>query len=110
MSVLIKGMNKPNRCTFCRFNIDDAFCNITNGQIDRDDYTCDIECPIIELPKHGRLIDADHLMLRVNYSRVNNPHNDGNIFLNHANEHWHFADMILQEPTVIEENKGGDYH
>lgn len=63
MSVIIKGLNKFHSCRLCPFNNSDCYCNITKGKIDRDDYSCEYECPIVQLPKgHGRLIDADALM------------------------------------------------
>ena len=60
MSLLIKGMEMPSDCFHCRFSMDgwcyaygkpniDALANdgITNF------------CPLIPVPDHGRLIDAD---------------------------------------------------
>lgn len=62
MSVIIKGLNKFYSCRLCPFNNSDCYCNITKGRIDRDDYSCEAECPIVQLPKcHGRLIDADDI-------------------------------------------------
>ena len=46
MSVLIKGMVKPDNCEVCPY----AFCHLVN------------DCPIVDIPTpHGRLIDADAL-------------------------------------------------
>ena len=42
MSVLIKGMKKPDNCEVCPY----AFCHLDTNN-----------CPIIELPDHGDLID-----------------------------------------------------
>ena len=60
MSILIKGMEMPKNCEDCLLN---GFirCNLTNtkfelGKIKNDD------CPLIELPPHGDLIDRDDLM------------------------------------------------
>ena len=44
MSVLIRGMVMPKNCFTCPFK---------NLEI------CDEDCPLIEVPPHGRLIDAD---------------------------------------------------
>lgn len=60
MSILIKGAKPPSGCAFCYFN-DDSKCALipgcnydeTNGWQRRDD------CPLIELPDHGDLIDRD---------------------------------------------------
>lgn len=60
MSILIKGMNKPKNCHVCEFNSSDCFCKLNHGGIDRDDWSCDEPCPIIEVSDlHGQLIDAD---------------------------------------------------
>lgn len=58
MSVLIKGMSKPTECNNCEFvqhGATNDWCYITEKQLH-----CD--CPLIEIPPHGRLIDADALM------------------------------------------------
>lgn len=68
MSVLIKGMEMPKSCSEC------ACC----GYYGKGDHVCDItgkdvvyelslekrrdDCPLVELPPHGRLIDADALI------------------------------------------------
>lgn len=63
MSVLIKGMKMPTSCANCRFE-GCGYCFATGEQIlhvgeQRDDVHPD--CPLIKLPPHGRLIDADAL-------------------------------------------------
>lgn len=63
MSVLIKGAKPPSGCAWCYFN-DDSKCALivgcdydeTNGAKRRTD------CPLIELPNHGDLIDRDALV------------------------------------------------
>lgn len=60
MSILIKGLDMPQRCRDCPFIewIDD--CPIT----ERDNLMVrHTDCPLIEIPPHGRLIDADALMI-----------------------------------------------
>ena len=68
MSVVIRGMKMPTSCSEC------AFC----GYYGKGDHVCDItgkevvyelslenrldDCPLVELPPHGRLIDADELV------------------------------------------------
>lgn len=60
MSVLIKGFNKPQNCYMCDFNSYDCFCKLSRGRIDRDDWTCDRSCPLIEIfTPHGRIADID---------------------------------------------------
>lgn len=68
MSVLVKGMEMPERCEDCRWINHD---NTPNGAAG-----CELKylillrkqgedrpswCPLIEIPPHGRLIDADAL-------------------------------------------------
>ena len=55
MAIMIKGMEMPKNCVDCRFH-KSLYCTLTDictnsGQ----------GCPLIELPPHGRLIDADAL-------------------------------------------------
>ena len=70
MSILIKGMEMPKNCAECPCRIigyTKDYCNVLGKFVDyavgsegrRDD------CPLIELPPHGRLIDADELMRQI---------------------------------------------
>lgn len=49
MSVLIKGMKKPKDCYQCRLHYGNGECGVS----------VDGNCPLIELPDHGDLIDMD---------------------------------------------------
>ena len=49
-----------------------------------------------------RLIDADALMERVERSRMENPHANLIIGMNHNSEHLHFSHMIAQQATVLD--------
>ena len=58
MSILIKGMEMPENCIDCfaeTYNECMATGKMVNS-IGRPDW-----CPLVEVPKHGRLIDADKL-------------------------------------------------
>ena len=76
MSILIKGMKKPNRCIDCPFMIsrdnDDCILqsNVANALfMNWDDMK--LNCPLVELPeKHGRLIDADALADNLDYDAM----------------------------------------
>ena len=62
MSVLIKGMEMPALCQECDLYIDGA-C-YAKGYRDYQsimDMSKPDDCPLIEVPPHGRLIDADKL-------------------------------------------------
>lgn len=64
MSIMIKGMEMPDSCYDCRMRTDSYFCSAMPKEF--CGYTDDIKrpdwCPLIELPPHGRLIDADKLL------------------------------------------------
>lgn len=61
--VLIKGKDKPTSCRACMYSRTDIR-NVDWCVLTEKDLPCD--CPIIEVPKHGRLIDADALLNLLN--------------------------------------------
>lgn len=73
MSILIKGMGMPKNCIYCPMShwnkLDEITgCEIVIGKkyVDKSDTGFWQEdrpkwCPLVEIPKHGRLIDADKL-------------------------------------------------
>ena len=79
--ILIRGMEEPPRCSACRMlegNTDDGFCHAADKWFDDEyfswyqypegDIATDkpLNCPLIFLPEgHGRLIDADELMVKI---------------------------------------------
>lgn len=63
MSVLIE-MDMPENCCECKFfNQDKWVCNITEVEHTAQIALMDryFDCPLIAVPSHGRLIDADAL-------------------------------------------------
>lgn len=75
MSILIKGINKPQNCWDCWFEL------CTGKYPDN--------CPLVEVPTpHGRLIDADKLLEAIKYL----PYGYRGII----------KDVIYNQPTVIE--------
>lgn len=74
MSVLIKGMKMPTHCTECDFWHDGVFehcllnMEIQNGDVPLDEGEYPNACPLVEIPPHGRLIDADALRLLYDFS------------------------------------------
>ena len=63
-SVLIRGMKMPDACPNCPFVM--AYYCLLIGISDDNEVTNYINkrhpnCPLVELPPHGRLIDADEL-------------------------------------------------
>lgn len=74
MSVIIKGMEMPEKCQYCcllRYYHENGniWCNANNALLRQGWYTeIDIKrpetCPLVEIPeKHGRLIDVDDAMV-----------------------------------------------
>lgn len=76
MSILIKDMEMPRSCYECQFLEGDKYdglCHAANMWLDDDkfdwyvydegdmDYNKPLNCPLIELPPHGRLIDEQWL-------------------------------------------------
>ena len=66
MSTLIKGMKMPKMCLNCRFlelsPEHGDFCILTK-QVHFRFKNRPKDCPLIEIPPHGRLIDADALVM-----------------------------------------------
>lgn len=63
MSVLIKGMEMPEDCFLCpciEYEHHGYVCWITGYQAHHNERP--IGCPFVEVPPHGRLIDADALL------------------------------------------------
>ena len=68
MSILIKGMEMPTRCGECKAFVcykqwagdrGDCFCGITKSDCKAG--AQNVDCPLVHVPTHGRLIDADEL-------------------------------------------------
>ena len=64
MSILIKGMEIPKACyECCMYQADIYYCSAAWRDIDIPDSSegrCSF-CPLVPVPSHGRLIDADKL-------------------------------------------------
>ena len=61
MGVYIKGMEMPENCFHCRFSrwdVEGGFCDLLNKDADMRFKRHD-DCPLIEVPDHGDLIDMD---------------------------------------------------
>ena len=69
MSVLVKGMKMPEGCFECKFQYDYMCCLATGkywfGSPELPDFNAEAErlpdCPLVEIPKHGDLIDRKAL-------------------------------------------------
>lgn len=63
MSVLVKSMKMPENCDECHFN-EGPYCLAVEGVYCQAIYDGSVrhkQCPLIDIPPHGRLIDADVL-------------------------------------------------
>lgn len=59
MGIYIKGMQKPDHCLRCPMKDDDDDC-VLQLPDQYDNWGLQMEkCPLIPVPDHGRLIDAD---------------------------------------------------
>ena len=96
MSVLVKGMKMPKNCMLCSFCVEEAdprngeMCLVTGKLMPPCNHERLDDCPLIQVPQHGRLIDADALLADVR-----------------AHSESYFADDFAHEwvdvaPTVIE--------
>lgn len=64
MSVLIKGMELPKNCEVCPLNFYECALLEKSSEEIMQYFGGDSrhpDCPLVEVPKHGRLIDADML-------------------------------------------------
>ena len=121
MSVLIRGMEMPKSCSECgqfRWNnyLQSDVCRITealggDGIFHSEDEGIENRaawCPLVPVPPHGRLIDADALMKEMDKQE--------NAMFEHGREFtfsfksggdictaWYNVEMMVEDaPTIIE--------
>ena len=100
--IYIKGMEMPKSCMACQWSRTD----ITNTDwcvLTEKDLPCD--CPLVAVPDHGRLIDADALhehMVKVHNEWKEHPELHESIIPVVDDEV-----MILYFPTIIPADKEG---
>ena len=94
MSILIKGMEMPTSCAKCKMFgeygcplIGAVGYALTEGRRSAD-------CPIVPVPEHGRLIDADFLLAEYDKIHIGKP---GGARL-----------LIANAPTIIPADKEGE--
>ena len=91
MSVYIHNMEMPDKCGHCRFA--NAFdCTVTGSFISTHSIR-QPDCPLVPVPPHGRLIDADALMENAQYKGTHDIVNA-----------WDIANA----PTIIPADKEGE--
>ena len=100
MGIYIKGMEMPKCCAECPIN-HDAECLICNNMVCNEPYTQKADwCPLVEVPPHGRLIDADKL--RAEFPHPNDWRNP-NLAYAHLSGIWATIDCA---ETIIEAEDG----
>ena len=64
MSVIVKGVNVPKNCYTCAKYRWSPLCPCWHGDAQASYYRTSRhpDCPIVEVPPHGRLIDADEMI------------------------------------------------
>lgn len=108
MSILIKGMEMPTNCMDCPFKGFDRAKGRGNICTINDSITLhavldgvDIkfvrmgDCPLVPVPAHGRLFDADALMREMH-----------NVILEDGEDRRIFYSVIERQPTIIPAEEG----
>lgn len=100
--IYIPGMEMPTGCGKCPFEIfGDCYGGKVKRIMDVEDYidACcrHPKCPLIPVPDHGRLIDADNLIKIVGKATVLD-----------SSFKWKFAALVVEEPTIIPASKEGE--
>lgn len=107
MSILIKNMDMPKSCMYCPLNYDCISCEV-NHDVDFDFEGYDKErhkdCPLVEIPPHGDLIDRDALMKQCEMGGNCNTceHSSYGIWCDKGNEFVNVCEAISDAPTIIE--------
>lgn len=107
MGVYVRGMEMPKSCWRCTLSQlyekprEMLVCKITHEEVLR--YKIDSNCPLVPVPPHGRLIDADAVMLHIqDYIEEYDDLSDNG----YHSEKWcamKEAEMVINDaPTIIE--------
>lgn len=101
--ILIRGMEMPKscmNCIFCGFAGADCeldTCLITGNAQKHVPYSKMPDCPLVLIPPHGRLIDADVLLAK------ENQHHE------YFSDEWYVEVRTIENaPTVIPADKDGE--
>lgn len=120
MSVLIRGMEMPKSCHACCFfgqadiwesdfdGYTKSFCKRTGSQT--YDYVDKFlpNCPLVPVPKHGRLGDLNALAQQIEHERFHHTHTDSLAARHHVAEYGHFLKAIIDAPTIIPASEEGE--
>ena len=99
MSLLIKGMEMPKNCLECEATATDywgKYCTFTG--IDCLNIGRQKNCPLVEMPPHGRLIDADALLESIKEARKKDPDVE-DVYID---DYFTVAEWVVSAPAIIE--------
>lgn len=104
MSGVYIKMEMPKSCYRCDFS-DGLYCLVCNETMDKMTWIRRRPewCPLIPVPDHGRLIDADALYRRIKTEC--NPYGKPTIGYDEGNKVMH---VIIGTPTIIPADKEAD--
>ena len=119
-SVLVKGIKIPSECRKCPFiayykGSGNTWCNATSILLARDYQTIKFDgrhpdCPLVEIPPHGRLIDADEFSRRM-YSVAFVEDTDMQKWDSGCWIRYKLFEQVLREqPTIEPERKTGKWN
>lgn len=94
MSVYIKGFPLPNNCGACPLRL--AWCRERIYMVTRPE-----RCPLVPVPEHGRLIDADALGTPGTIE-------EDTLWRGRIETEVYLASTIYNAPTVIPADKEGE--
>lgn len=111
MSILIKGMKIPERCSECDFlwysQINQTGkCGVNEALFDGYMKARSPNCPMSELPHHGRLIDADALKEKQMYDADLFKGAHGLMEKARRDEALNAVANIVNAPTIIPAEEG----
>ena len=112
MSVYIKGMEMPSGCAECPlemyyFNTGETRCRVTNKTLETSYRPTsyekrDSDCPLIPVPDHGRLVDADALIKKTAENMDEAKKADNYDWWNACSV---VGDFVMDAPTIIPADK-----
>lgn len=107
--VYIKDMKMPTRCCECRLSTCNSFkerplCDVLVEYMSYGEWEAKRldNCPLVSVPPHGRLKDADALMMRISHEAME-AYMDGVCYGVHPNQEYLdlLGEIIDDAPTVI---------
>ena len=119
MSIYIKGMEMPTNCSDCPLCYDMMECSASNIRFFKvKEQVFDFcterhpNCPLIPVPPHGRLIDADALHKlfedQWHYLQVLDWNENPTAEAMQSGINWCINTMHDDAPTIIPADKGGE--